>query len=277
MSLYKELDYSEKVRDVAGVQFSVISPDEIRKRSVVSITQTILYDSSGEPVIGGLFDPRMGVLDHGKICPTDGLDNRFCPGYFGHIAWRPTYFIFNFFKLLWKLLKGYVLDVLKLLTDANNPEILEILNSSEGMKRFNLIIDKCSKVKICGTECENGCGAQQPSKFSKDGLSKIYAEWKDSDKDKGDNKQLLTAEFIQKIFRRISDADCEIMGLSPNWCRPEWLLCEVLPVSPPSVRPSVRQFNNQRSEDDITHKLIDIIKTNNHLKKKIDNEKSLEK
>ena len=45
MSLYKELDYSEKVRDVAGVQFSVISPDEIRKRSVVSVTQTILYDS----------------------------------------------------------------------------------------------------------------------------------------------------------------------------------------------------------------------------------------
>ena len=27
----------------------------------------------------------MGVNDHGKICPTDGLDNKFCPGYFGHI------------------------------------------------------------------------------------------------------------------------------------------------------------------------------------------------
>ena len=25
------------------------------------------------------------------------------------------------------------------------------------------------------------------------------------------------------------------------------------------VRPSVKQFNNQRSEDDITHKLIDIL------------------
>ena len=40
---------------------------------------------------------------------------------------------------------------------------------------------------------------------------------------------------------------------------------EVLPV--PAVRPSVKQFNNQRSEDDITHKFIDILKTNNHLKK----------
>ena len=204
MSLYRELDYSEKVRDVAGVQFSVISPDEIRKRSVVSVTQTILYDSSGEPVIGGLFDPRMGVLDHGKICPTDGLDNRFCPGYFGHIELARPVFHIQFLQIVMKIIKGICIRCSKLLIDANNPEILEIINSSKGMKRFNLIIDKCSKVKICGTECENGCGAQQPSKFSKDGLSKIYAEWKDSDLDKGDNKQLLTAEFIQKIFRRIS-------------------------------------------------------------------------
>ena len=66
------------------------------------------------------------------------------------------------------------------------------------------------------------------------------------------------------------------MGLSSKWCRPNWLICSVLPVPPPSVRPSVKQANGQRSEDDITHKLIDIIKTNSHLKKKIDNEKSLE-
>ena len=27
----------------------------------------------------------MGVSEYGKICPTDGLDSRECPGYFGHI------------------------------------------------------------------------------------------------------------------------------------------------------------------------------------------------
>ena len=37
----------------------------------------------------------------------------------------------------------------------------------------------------------------------------------------------------------------------------------MLPVPPPYVRPSVRTYNDQRSEDDITHKLVDIIKTNN--------------
>ena len=136
MSLYRELDYSEKVRDVAGVQFSVISPDEIRKRSVVSVTQTILYDSSGEPVIGGLFDPRMGVLDHGKICPTDGLDNRFCPGYFCHIELARPVFHIQFLQIVMKIIKGICIRCSKLLIDANNPEILEIINSSKGMKHL---------------------------------------------------------------------------------------------------------------------------------------------
>ena len=35
--------------------------------------------------IGGLFDPRMGVLEPGFICPTDGLNYMETPGYFGHI------------------------------------------------------------------------------------------------------------------------------------------------------------------------------------------------
>jgi DNA-directed RNA polymerase II subunit RPB1 len=42
------------------------------------------------------------------------------------------------------------------------------------------------------------------------------------------------------------------------------MICSVLPIPPPQVRPSVIQDNNQRSEDDLTHKLAEIIKTNNN-------------
>ena len=272
MSLYKELKKKKKIREIDAVQFSVMSPEEIRNRSVVNVTQTILYDTNGNPVVGGLFDTRMGVIDHGKICPTDGLDNRFCPGYFGHIELARRVFHVQFISIILKILKCICIRCSKLLIDINYPEIQHIINNISSKKRFNLMTEKCSKIKICGTDCDNGCGAVQPSKYVKEGLSIIYAEWKDKE-----SRQILTAEFIQKIFQRISNEECEALGLSPNWCRPEWLICEVLPVPPPAVRPSVKQFNNQRSEDDITHKLIDILKTNNHLKKKIDNEKSLEK
>ena len=55
MSLYKELDYSSKIREIAGVQFSVLSPKKLRG-VLCACHQTLLYDSSGDPVIGGLFD-----------------------------------------------------------------------------------------------------------------------------------------------------------------------------------------------------------------------------
>ena len=62
------------------------------------------------------------------------------------------------------------------------------------------------------------------------------------------------------------------MGFSNEWCRPEWLICTVFPVPPPTVRPSVKQGNSQRMDDDLTHKLSDIVKFNNSLKLKIKND-----
>ena len=69
---------------VIGIQFSILSPEEIRNGSVAEITNRDTY-MNNKPVTGGLFDPRMGVLEPGLICPTDGLDYIKTPGYFGHI------------------------------------------------------------------------------------------------------------------------------------------------------------------------------------------------
>jgi DNA-directed RNA polymerase II subunit RPB1 len=47
------------------------------------------------------------------------------------------------------------------------------------------------------------------------------------------------------------------------------MICQILPVPPPAVRPSVKLDAQQRSEDDLTHIYINIIKTNKDLKNKI--------
>ncbi|MDY7081316.1 MAG: hypothetical protein SXQ77_02650, partial [Halobacteria archaeon] len=44
--------------------------------------------------------------------------------------------------------------------------------------------------------------------------------------------------------------------------RPEWMILTVLPVPPVTARPSITLDNGQRSEDDLTHKLVDIIRIN---------------
>jgi DNA-directed RNA polymerase II subunit RPB1 len=82
-------------------------------------------------------------------------------------------------------------------------------------------------------------------------------------------RRFLEPEYVYRLLRRISDEDVDFMGFSRLWCRPDWMMCTVLAIPPPQVRPSVLQDNNQRSEDDLTQKLIDIIKANTTLAEKI--------
>lgn len=76
----------------------------------------------------------------------------------------------------------------------------------------------------------------------------------------------MTPEKVITILRAISDADLIAMGLSPDWARPEWMLITILPVPPMPVRPSISVDGMGRGEDDLTHKLSDIIKANITLK-----------
>ena len=128
-----------------------------------------------------------------------------------------------------------------------------------------------SKITRCGQETEDGCGCIQPSRYKVDGISGIQAIWKDigvSGVTGESQSQYFTAEYVRSLFEKISDEDSNLLGFSSTWCRPEWLICSVLPVPPPAVRPSVKQGNSQRMDDDLTHKLAEIVKYNNQLKRR---------
>ena len=75
--------------------------------------------------------------------------------------------------------------------------------------------------------------------------------------------------MVINLFKKVSDEDVNFMGFSNIWARPEWMVCQVFAVPPPSMRPSVKHDAQQRSEDDLTHIVINIIKINNKIKQMI--------
>jgi DNA-directed RNA polymerase II subunit RPB1 len=254
---------------IIGIQFSILSPEEIRKGSVAEITSKEAYINN-KPVINGLFDPRMGVLEPGLVCPTDGLDYMQTPGYFGHIELARPVFYIQYLSTIQKVLRCVCFKCSKLLVSKDKyKQALKMQNQH----RWKYVFELCKGIKRCGEDTEDGCGCLQPKKIKKEGMSSLFAEWANTSEEGGDENIVipLTPDLVLKIFKRISDEDVTFMGFSPIWSRPDWMICQVLSVPPPAVRPSVKHDAQQRSEDDLTHILVNIVKSNKTLLEKIQN------
>lgn len=68
------------------IQFMVFSSEDIKKLSVTKITTPQSFDSLGNAVLGGLYDPALGpIRDRNELCVTCSNSLRHCPGHFGYI------------------------------------------------------------------------------------------------------------------------------------------------------------------------------------------------
>ena len=188
---------------IIGIQFSILSPEEIRKGSVAEITTRDTYINN-KPVINGLFDPRMGVLDPGLICPTDGLDYMKTPGYFGHIELARPVFYIQFLNTVIKILRSICIKCSKLKICKEKYSYLLKLKYKE---RWDAIFKLASKVGRCGEDTDCGCGTKQPNKIYKEGLATIFAEWQNLegvlDEETGEVKDKLTMRLTPEIVLKI--------------------------------------------------------------------------
>jgi DNA-directed RNA polymerase II subunit RPB1 len=279
-------DSTAPLKEVKRVQFGILSPDELRRMSVVE--GGIKYPETmegGRPKLGGLMDPRQGVTDRASRCQTCAGNMTECPGHFAHIELaKPVYHI-GFLTKTIKILRCVCFYCSKLLVDVNHPKVKDILNKSRGQPRKRLahIYDLCKAKNICeggdqmdkvGEEKKSesteekghsGCGRYQPK--IKRMVLELHCEWKHVNEDSQERKMQLTAERVYEIFKRISDDDSLAMGMNPQYARPDWMVVTVFPVPPLSVRPAVIMHGSATSQDDLTHKLADIIKANNQLRK----------
>lgn len=53
---------------VAGISFSFLTSEDIRRISVKQIVNQVLLDDVGRPKIGGLYDPSLGPSERPDMC-----------------------------------------------------------------------------------------------------------------------------------------------------------------------------------------------------------------
>ncbi len=236
---------------IAAIKFEVLSPQEIRRMSVAKIITPETYDDDGFPIEGGLMDTRLGVIDPGLRCKTCGGKAGECPGHFGHIELAAPVIHVGYAKLIARLLNGTCRECGRiLLKDERRDKFIQEIERLRSLNQsYDDVVKEVFRLTKAAKKCPH-CGAEQIEvKFEK---PTFYYE--------GDHR--LTPKDVRERLERIPDEDLPAFGLNPKAVRPEWFVLTVLPVPPVTVRPSIILETGQRSEDDLTHKLVDIIRIN---------------
>ena len=269
MSLSREIVYSEDVGRVQKVQFGLLSPERILKQSVCEVTKS--YRSHDDVLSNNkyntLHDPRMGTNDRNILNPISKLSVKYDPGYFGHIVLPKPVIPSHFLPFVIKTLNLVCFRCSALRVNKNDKVVMAEIERRKGKARSLYVKDISSKVTICTV-----CGAVQTLQVSaiKNMVSGIGVKYG------GDLKSVVTinAENVLKIFKLISDEDCDLMGYDHVYSRPDWMVWTIFPVPPLSMRPSIKDETTGKSDDDdLTIKLNDIIKSCEELRRLMGNDK----
>ena len=225
-------------KKISEVRFSLLSPEQIKKLSVAKIVTPELYDIDGYPVDGGLMDLRLGTINPGMRCRTCGGRLKECLGHSGSIDLARPVIHLKYVPLIELSLRCFCHECGKLMLQDKD---LENYSPSQRAKKA-----KDSK------KCPH-CGAIQ-EKIKLDKPTSFYR-----------GKKRIFPNEIRERLVGIPDEELQKIGVDYKTCRPEWAVLTSFLVPPVTVRPSIILESGQRSEDDLTHKLSDIIRANQRL------------
>lgn len=243
-------------KEVSKITFGVLSPKMIKQMASAKIVTPELYDKEGYPVDGGLMDIRLGVIDPGLKCKTCGSKLKECIGHFGYIELARPIIHVKFVNITLNILRCTCRECGRILIPQNRIEkakaILDKIDKEQGLEaRRQAVKDIISNMKTV-----NKCP------YCKSRQKKITLEKPTTFLE--DERRISPIE-IRTRLEKISDEDAEIFGLNPKSIRPEWMVLTVMAIPPVTMRPSITLESGERSEDDLTHKLGDIVRINQRL------------
>ena len=274
------------VKTVKRIQFSLLSPETILSESVASIHKHI---TKGGEYQNTLMDPRLGASRAAKNAVT-GLSIKTDPGNFGHCpltlpVYHPIYYdnVKNILKIICPVCSSF-----RTHPDCSYETLVSTIKRKGIVKskratyiHTELLKGKAKTCQVCKASLPDVVtdNANQVLGFALSYIIDVNSSFYEKDKnccpivskDKGKKEiRPIYAKRVFDILKRISDVDASIMGYNPEISRPEWMMITILPIPPPTVRPSVVSDDDKTSDDDITQALHNIIKFNNSLAHALD-------
>ena len=251
---------------IDNIRFTTLSPEAIKRMSVAKLIVPDTYNEDGYPIDGGLVDQRLGVIDPGLKCKTCGGRAKTCMGHFGHIELVRPIIHPEFTKIIYLLLQSTCEKCHRILLDENQMAVakeaietfvtsdeIDVDRVAETNGKLAALTKKLKSVKKCPS-----CGAaQQKLKFERPTFFYL-------------NGNKLKPDEIKDWLSNISNDDLKLLGIDYKATRPEWFILTSLLVPPINVRPSITLETGERSEDDLTHKLVEIMRINQRLEQDID-------
>jgi len=225
-------------KQVKSLSFSLLNPEQVKKLSSAKIVTPELYDIDGFPVDGGLMDLRLGAIDPGVRCRTCGKRVKECPGHPGSIELARPIFHIKYIQLIEHCLRSYCPSCGKITLSDDKQKIYgptEIAKKARDAKRCSHCNETIERVKL-----------EKPSTFMV-------------------GKRRLSPIEVRDRIVKIPNEELIKTGINPKTVRPEWTILSLLLVPSVTVRPSITLETGERSEDDLTHKLSDIIRANQRL------------
>ncbi len=247
------------------IRFTVVSPDEVKRMSVAKLIVPDTYNEDGYPIDGGLVDQRLGVIDPGLKCKTCGGRAKSCVGHFGHIELVRPVIHPEFSKSIYLLLQSTCESCHRILLDEAqiaelrpaikgfitiDEEEIETFPETSSLAILTKKLKSVKKCPYCGT-------AQQKLKFERPTFFYL-------------NGNKMKPDEIMDWLSSISNDDLSLLGIDGTATRPEWFILTALLVPPVNVRPSITLESGERSEDDLTHKLVEVMRINQRLEQDID-------
>ena len=183
-------------------------------------------------------DLRLGAIDPGVRCRTCGGRLKECLGHSGRIELARPVMHLKYIPLIETGLRCFCHECGKLMLSDKD---LAKYPASERAKKA-----KDNK------RCPHCNAAHEKVKTEKP--TSFYI-----------GKKRLFPTKIREILVNIPDEELRKIGVDPEGARPEWAVLTLLLVPSVTIRPSIVLESGEKSEDDLTHKLSDIIRANQRL------------